>query len=57
MAKIPDFKENLPNYCERGVLRSPTMWVGIFAGGYAKYSSFIDNRALLIFCAIAFLLS
>uniref|UniRef100_A0A8H7XMK2 Xanthine/uracil permease n=1 Tax=Psilocybe cubensis TaxID=181762 RepID=A0A8H7XMK2_PSICU len=28
-----NFKEGLPNYCERGVLRSPTMWVGIFAGG------------------------
>ncbi|KAF9555938.1 xanthine/uracil permease [Agrocybe pediades] len=25
--------EGLPNYCERGVLRSPTMWLGIFVGG------------------------
>lgn len=23
----------LPNYCARGVLRSPTMWLGIFLGG------------------------
>ncbi|KAF9039131.1 xanthine/uracil permease [Panaeolus papilionaceus] len=30
----PDnFFEGLPNYCERGVLRSPTMWLGIFVGG------------------------
>ncbi|KAF8197060.1 purine transporter [Pholiota molesta] len=28
-----DFVENLPNYCARGVLRNPTMWVGIFTGG------------------------
>ncbi|KAF8151727.1 xanthine/uracil permease [Crassisporium funariophilum] len=25
--------EDLPNYCARGVLRSPTMWLGIFVGG------------------------
>ncbi|KDR72982.1 hypothetical protein GALMADRAFT_142684 [Galerina marginata CBS 339.88] len=24
---------DLPNYCARGVLRSPTMWLGIFTGG------------------------
>ncbi|PPQ72814.1 hypothetical protein CVT25_000086 [Psilocybe cyanescens] len=28
-----NFKEGLPHYCERGVLRNPTMWVGIFVGG------------------------
>ncbi|KAF9530671.1 xanthine/uracil permease [Crepidotus variabilis] len=27
------FKDNLPNYCASGVLRSPTMWLGIFTGG------------------------
>ena len=26
---------DLPNYCRAGVLRSPTMWLGIFTGGYA----------------------
>ncbi|KAJ3492690.1 hypothetical protein NLJ89_g11181 [Agrocybe chaxingu] len=25
--------EDLPGYCARGVLRSPTMWLGIFLGG------------------------
>jgi len=24
---------NLPNYCASGVMRSPTMWLGIFVGG------------------------
>ncbi|PPQ68123.1 hypothetical protein CVT24_002949 [Panaeolus cyanescens] len=28
-----NFVEGLPNYCARGVLRSPTMWLGIFVGG------------------------
>ncbi|KAJ7350272.1 permease family-domain-containing protein [Mycena albidolilacea] len=28
-----DMLENLPNYCGHGVLRSPTMWLGIFLGG------------------------
>ncbi|KAF8896859.1 xanthine/uracil permease [Gymnopilus junonius] len=31
---IPDnFTPDLPNYCAHGVLRSPTMWLGIFTGG------------------------
>jgi AGZA family xanthine/uracil permease-like MFS transporter len=31
---LPDnFIANLPNYCASGVMRSPTMWLGIFAGG------------------------
>ncbi|PBK84689.1 hypothetical protein ARMGADRAFT_1018365 [Armillaria gallica] len=25
---------DMPNYCARGVLQSPTMWLGIFAGGF-----------------------
>ncbi|KAF5375867.1 hypothetical protein D9615_008244 [Tricholomella constricta] len=30
----PDFvSTDLPNYCAGGVLRSPTMWLGIFLGG------------------------
>ncbi|KAF9064752.1 xanthine/uracil permease [Rhodocollybia butyracea] len=30
----PDnFEANLPNFCATGVLRSPTMWLGIFLGG------------------------
>lgn len=29
-----DFVANLPNYCAHGVLRSPTMWLGIFTGGF-----------------------
>ncbi|KJA17332.1 hypothetical protein HYPSUDRAFT_206272 [Hypholoma sublateritium FD-334 SS-4] len=28
-----NFIDDLPNYCARGVLRNPTMWVGIFTGG------------------------
>ncbi|KIK05624.1 hypothetical protein K443DRAFT_674923 [Laccaria amethystina LaAM-08-1] len=32
--KPENFLENLPNYCARGVLRSPTMWLGIFTGGF-----------------------
>jgi adenine/guanine/hypoxanthine permease len=24
---------NLPGYCDSDVMRSPTMWLGIFAGG------------------------
>jgi len=26
--------DTLPNYCAHGVLRSPTMWLGIFVGGF-----------------------
>lgn len=26
--------ENLTGFCARGVLQSPTMWLGIFLGGY-----------------------
>lgn len=34
----PDFvSDTLPNYCAHGVLRSPTMWLGIFVGGCAFY--------------------
>ncbi|KAJ6602387.1 permease family-domain-containing protein [Mycena vulgaris] len=28
-----DMIEGLANYCARGVLRSPTMWLGVFLGG------------------------
>ena len=32
--KPKDFvSSSLPNYCASGVLRSPTMWLGIFVGG------------------------
>lgn len=31
--KADHFIEGLPNYCDGGVLRSPTMWLGIFLGG------------------------
>jgi hypothetical protein len=30
----------LQYYCARDVLRSPTMWLGIFVGGYGSWSSF-----------------
>ncbi|TFY76336.1 hypothetical protein EWM64_g7677 [Hericium alpestre] len=32
--KPEDFMPDLPNYCATGVLRSPTMWLGIFIGGF-----------------------
>ncbi|PPQ66694.1 hypothetical protein CVT26_009554 [Gymnopilus dilepis] len=28
-----NFQTDLPNYCAHGVLRNPTMWLGIFTGG------------------------
>lgn len=31
---------DMPNYCARGVLQSPTMWLGIFAGGCGVISPF-----------------
>jgi AGZA family xanthine/uracil permease-like MFS transporter len=31
--KPEDWLPDLPNYCAHGVLRSPTMWLGIFVGG------------------------
>ncbi|KAK7057407.1 purine transporter [Favolaschia claudopus] len=31
--KPEDMIEGMANYCARGVLRSPTMWLGIFLGG------------------------
>ncbi len=31
--KAENFSADLPNYCERGVLQNPTMWLGIFVGG------------------------
>ncbi|KAF8905885.1 permease family-domain-containing protein [Mucidula mucida] len=31
--KAENFSVDLPNYCERGVLQNPTMWLGIFVGG------------------------
>ncbi|KAI0259172.1 xanthine/uracil permease [Gloeopeniophorella convolvens] len=31
----PDhFLSGLPNYCDNAVMRSPTMWLGIFTGGF-----------------------
>jgi hypothetical protein len=31
---FPDYvSADLPYYCASGVLRSPTMWLGIFTGG------------------------
>lgn len=32
--KPENFVKDLPNYCAGGVLRSPTMWLGIFVGGF-----------------------
>ncbi|KAJ8519293.1 hypothetical protein ONZ45_g3763 [Pleurotus djamor] len=32
--KPEDFVEGLPNYCAAGPLQSPTMWLGIFVGGF-----------------------
>ncbi|KAG7442233.1 uncharacterized protein BT62DRAFT_936350 [Guyanagaster necrorhizus] len=31
--KSENFVEGMDNYCESGVLQSPTMWLGIFLGG------------------------
>lgn len=32
--KPENFLPDLPNYCAGGVMRSPTMWLGIFIGGF-----------------------
>ncbi|KAF9471479.1 xanthine/uracil permease [Pholiota conissans] len=32
--KPENFMDGLSGYCARGVLRSPTMWLGIFTGGF-----------------------
>jgi len=42
-----DFAEDLPNYCTGGVLRSPTMWLGIFTGGCALMLPFSCNHGHL----------
>ncbi|KAK7043065.1 hypothetical protein VNI00_008803 [Paramarasmius palmivorus] len=31
--KASDFETGLPNFCARGVLQNPAMWLGIFLGG------------------------
>lgn len=31
--KAEDFEDGLANFCARGVLQNPTMWLGIFLGG------------------------
>ncbi|KAI0073347.1 hypothetical protein K474DRAFT_223969 [Panus rudis PR-1116 ss-1] len=31
--KPEDFIEGLPNFCAKGPLQSPTMWLGVFVGG------------------------
>ncbi|KAI9438923.1 xanthine/uracil permease [Lactarius indigo] len=28
------YLDNLPGYCDRAVMRNPTMWLGIFTGGF-----------------------
>ncbi|KAK0205332.1 permease family-domain-containing protein [Desarmillaria ectypa] len=32
--KPEDWITGMPNYCDHGVLQSPTMWLGIFVGGF-----------------------
>ena len=41
---------NLPNFCGTGVLQSPTVWLGIFTGGYAAFLSVLSNLVLTYVC-------
>lgn len=43
-----DFTANLPNYCARRVLRSPTMWLGIFTGGFVFNLSYSSGSTLTL---------
>ena len=38
---------DLPGYCSRRVLQNPTMWLGIFTGGYDFDGSFLIMRLLI----------
>jgi hypothetical protein len=37
---------DLPNFCSTGVLQNPTVWLGIFTGGYAAVFPVSSNLAL-----------
>jgi AGZA family xanthine/uracil permease-like MFS transporter len=37
---------NLPYYCAKGILRNPTMWLGIFTGG--SVAAFVAETGKLI---------
>jgi hypothetical protein len=38
---------NLPGYCARRVLQNPTVWLGIFMGGYAQVTNPQATRLII----------
>lgn len=39
--------DDLPGYCTGGQLRSPTMWLGIFVGGFVPSASLTGGQELI----------
>jgi AGZA family xanthine/uracil permease-like MFS transporter len=53
--KAEDFvSSDLPNYCARRVLQSPTVWLGIFMGGYAQFTNNFPQAKPLTFLQLEF---